>query len=69
MARLGGDEFAIIVFDIKDLGTAEELCERLLGEINMPYSLMGNQVFVGASIGVAISSEEQIQPTFCARPT
>ena len=57
VARLGGDEFAIIVFDIKDLGTAEELCERPLGEINMPYSLMGNQVFVGASIGVAISSE------------
>ena len=62
VARLGGDEFAIIVFDIKDLGTAEELCERLLGEINMPYSLMGNQVFVGASIGVAISSDAGTDP-------
>ena len=62
VARLGGDEFAIIVFDIKDLGTTEELCGRLLGEINMPYSLMGNQVFVGASIGVAISSDVGTDP-------
>jgi diguanylate cyclase (GGDEF)-like protein len=62
VARLGGDEFAIIVFDVKNLGTAEELCERLLGEINRPYSLMGNQVFVGASIGVAISSDAATDP-------
>ena len=62
VARLGGDEFAIIVFDINDLGTVEELCERLLREINLPYSVMGNQVFVGASIGVAISSGQADDP-------
>ncbi|MEP9385930.1 EAL domain-containing protein [Mesorhizobium sp. KR9-304] len=62
VARLGGDEFAVIVFDIKDLGTAEELCQRLLGEIGKPFSLLGNQVFVGASIGVAISSGPDTDP-------
>ena len=55
VARLGGDEFAVIVFDIKSVRTAEELCERLLGELGRPFDLMGNQVYVGASIGVAIS--------------
>jgi len=62
VARLGGDEFAVIIFDIKDLDTAEELCQRLLGEIGKPFDLLGNQVFVGASIGVAISSGPDTDP-------
>jgi predicted signal transduction protein with EAL and GGDEF domain len=62
VARLGGDEFAVIIFDVKDLATAEELCQRLLGEINQPFSLLGNQVFVGASIGVAISTGPDTDP-------
>ena len=62
VARLGGDEFAVIIFDIKDMRTAEELCERLLGEIGQPFSLLGNQVFIGASIGVAMSSGPDTDP-------
>jgi diguanylate cyclase (GGDEF)-like protein len=62
VARLGGDEFAVIIFDIKNLRTAEELCERLLGELGKPFDLMGNQVFVGASIGVAISHGSDTDP-------
>jgi diguanylate cyclase (GGDEF)-like protein len=62
VARLGGDEFAVIVLDIKSVRTAEELCERLLGEIGKPFSLMGNQVHVGASIGVAISNGPDTEP-------
>jgi len=62
VARLGGDEFAIIIFDAKDINTAEELCERLLAEINKPFSLAGNEVFVGASIGVAISNGAGADP-------
>jgi len=59
VARLGGDEFAIIVFDIKNLAAAEELCDRLLGAIAAPYNLMGTPAYVGASIGVAMSSGAQ----------
>ena len=62
VARLGGDEFAIIIFDAKDISTAEELCERLLAEINKPFNLAGNEVFVGASIGVAISNGAGADP-------
>ena len=56
VARLGGDEFAVIVFDIKGLSASEELCERLLAEIEEPYDIMGAQAFVSASIGVSVSS-------------
>src|SRR5690606_36922587 len=62
VARLGGDEFAVIIFDVKSLGTAEELCVRLLRELDRPFSLLGNQVFIGASIGVAISSGPDTDP-------
>ncbi|MCX7306263.1 MAG: EAL domain-containing protein [Hyphomicrobiales bacterium] len=62
VARLGGDEFAIVIFDAKDVTTAEELCERLLAEIGKPFSLAGNEVFVGASIGVAIANGSGADP-------
>lgn len=62
VARLGGDEFAIILLDIKDLRSAEDLCERLLHQIDQPFDLMGNQVFVGASIGVALSPDSGADP-------
>ncbi|MEW9837766.1 putative bifunctional diguanylate cyclase/phosphodiesterase [Mesorhizobium marinum] len=62
VARLGGDEFAIIVFDVKDVATAQDLCQRLLAEIGKPFDLLGDQVFVGASIGLAISSGADTDP-------
>ena len=62
VARLGGDEFAIIIFDIKNLAAAEELCDRLLGAIAAPYNLMGTQAYVGVSIGVAISADPSTDP-------
>lgn len=62
VARLGGDEFAIIIFDIKNLAAAEELCDRLLGAIAAPYNLMGTQAYVGVSIGVAMSSGAEPDP-------
>ncbi len=62
VARLGGDEFAVIIFDIKDLRTAEDLCERLLGELDRPFMLLGNEVHVGASIGVAMSNGPETDP-------
>jgi len=62
VARLGGDEFAVVIFDIKDLTTAEELCQRLLAEISRPFDLLGNQVFIDASIGVALSEGPETDP-------
>ncbi|MBL8580130.1 MAG: bifunctional diguanylate cyclase/phosphodiesterase [Mesorhizobium sp.] len=62
VARLGGDEFAVVIFDVKDLVTAEELCQRLLGEISRPFDLLGNQVYIDASIGVAISDGPATDP-------
>lgn len=53
-ARLGGDEFAVIVpiADLEQLSTA--LCERIIKNLSLPFTIMGKQVVIGASIGVAL---------------
>ncbi|MEP6606261.1 MAG: EAL domain-containing protein, partial [Nitrosospira sp.] len=63
VARLGGDEFAIIQFHLTDLQSAQITAERILWEIRRPFSIQGQNIEIGVSIGVAIcpfhSVEEQ----------
>ncbi|MGX5802571.1 bifunctional diguanylate cyclase/phosphodiesterase [Bradyrhizobium sp. Arg314] len=56
VARLGGDEFAIILLDVPDVRSAEDIAERLLLKLREPFRLIDDQVFVSASIGIALSS-------------
>ncbi len=56
VARLGGDEFAILLDPVGHSSKATQLAERLLSDLNKPYQIVGRQVFVGLSIGVALSS-------------
>ncbi|MDX8529139.1 EAL domain-containing protein [Mesorhizobium sp. MSK_1335] len=56
VARLGGDEFAVILLDVPDVGSAEDIAERLLLKLREPFRLIDDQVFVSASIGIALSS-------------
>lgn len=56
VARLGGDEFAVILHDIPHAGSAEDIADRLLTKLREPFRLIGDQVFVGVSIGIALST-------------
>jgi len=58
-ARLGGDEFAVVVPDVTELSQLTALAERLLATVASPVSIMGRQVPVRASIGVALSSPNE----------
>ncbi|QKC85651.1 EAL domain-containing protein [Mesorhizobium sp. NZP2077] len=60
VARLGGDEFAIILVDIRDTRVAEDISERLLRKLQEPFRLMDDQVFVSASIGIALASGPKV---------
>lgn len=60
VARLGGDEFAIILVDIRDTRVAEDISERLLRKLQEPFRLMDDQVFVSASIGIALASSPKV---------
>jgi diguanylate cyclase (GGDEF)-like protein len=54
VARLGGDEFAIIQSGISCRDNAALLAERIVEQIAKPYEIQGNNVVIGASVGVAI---------------
>ena len=56
VARFGGDEFVVLAESVVDERDAEGLAERLAGALEEPFDLAGNEVFVTASIGIALSN-------------
>ncbi|MCU1426723.1 MAG: hypothetical protein JWL83_723 [Actinomycetia bacterium] len=55
LARLGGDEFVLLCDDVSDAATAFSYAERLRDSLTLPVLLDGQEVFVSASIGVALT--------------
>jgi diguanylate cyclase (GGDEF)-like protein len=53
-ARLGGDEFAVLLEDTPEEG-ATEVAQRLLSALERPVRIGGRDLYVGASIGVAVA--------------
>jgi diguanylate cyclase (GGDEF)-like protein/PAS domain S-box-containing protein len=56
LARLGGDEFNVLIDDIGDASDAVRVAQRLRAAFEQPFDVEGQQVFVSASVGVAIST-------------
>ncbi|HEX9126408.1 MAG TPA: EAL domain-containing protein [Methylomirabilota bacterium] len=56
VARLGGDEFGILLEDVADAETAEAVALRIEEELAKPLHFDGREIFVSASIGIALSS-------------
>ena len=56
VARLSGDEFAILVEGIPGKDEAVIIAERIIKHLGASFYLDGRQVFVTASIGVAMGS-------------
>jgi diguanylate cyclase (GGDEF)-like protein/PAS domain S-box-containing protein len=57
-ARLGGDEFAVLLEDGGHDVEAADVAERILRALDDPFMLEEKEVFVRASIGIAIGTEE-----------
>ena len=53
-ARLGGDEFAALLHD-SPIENAAAVGERIVAAIAEPFRVAGREVFIGASVGIAIS--------------
>jgi diguanylate cyclase (GGDEF)-like protein/PAS domain S-box-containing protein len=62
VARLGGDEFAIIQVGLAQPEGVEALCRRLVARIAEPIRIEDHDIFVGLSIGVALSPEDSLSP-------
>jgi diguanylate cyclase (GGDEF)-like protein len=62
IARLGGDEFAILLSHVEDLGDAVHVAERIQEIISTAVVISSHEVYVTASIGIALSSDETRGP-------
>ncbi|GGY37493.1 putative bifunctional diguanylate cyclase/phosphodiesterase [Pseudoduganella albidiflava] len=58
VARLGGDEFAVICPPGFPDDAADACAEALVDSLHRPFTLDGQQVFIGASIGVACAPRD-----------
>ncbi|MEM7793728.1 MAG: EAL domain-containing protein [Cyanobacteria bacterium P01_C01_bin.118] len=54
LARLTGNQFAIALSDVVHLGNVRTLATELMDALSRPFSLPGHEVFLTASIGVAM---------------
>ena len=62
VARLGGDEFAVLLEGVDGVGELDILCQRLLVALRREIHVMGHEVVVGASIGVAVADRTDDAP-------
>jgi len=67
IARLGGDEFAIVLKEIDSITTATEVADKILKTLSFPFQLQRQEVFINASIGIALSSNIDEQPEHLLR--
>lgn len=63
LAKLPGDEFAVLLDDIRDPSDALRVCERVQKNLSFPFNIAGQELVITASIGVALGSDADIQPT------
>lgn len=54
VARLGGDEFTMLLTDIKNIQDPARIAQRILGMLSEPLLIGDQEVFVTASIGIAV---------------
>ena len=58
VARFGGDEFLVLQYPLDNPIEAENLARRLVETLSAPYDIDGQEVVVGASVGIAIAPED-----------
>ncbi len=62
VARFGGDEFTVLCDQVADENAARELAARLAASIAEPVPLGLGEVFITASVGIAISGKPDDTP-------
>ncbi|HEX5706626.1 MAG TPA: EAL domain-containing protein [Pyrinomonadaceae bacterium] len=62
VARLGGDEYAVLLDALVAETDAINFAERLQIELMKPFSLGGHEVYITASIGIALSTNGYDDP-------
>jgi diguanylate cyclase (GGDEF)-like protein/PAS domain S-box-containing protein len=62
VSRFGGDEFALLIESLNGEEDARQLAQRIQDALALPFDLRGHEVFISASIGIALAHSEAISP-------
>jgi diguanylate cyclase (GGDEF)-like protein len=54
VARLGGDEFAVLTSSGTDPYRLQGIAGRIISTLSAPYSINGQNILIGASVGIAV---------------
>lgn len=60
VGRIGGDEFIIVMPDTETIGQVHTLAQRIISALSAPYHLLGNELWVGVSIGLALAPKDGV---------
>ncbi|MBO9519041.1 MAG: EAL domain-containing protein [Porphyrobacter sp.] len=60
VGRLGGDEFQVIIPGRIPRSDVGDLASHIIHSLSQPYSIEGQRVVIGASIGIAVSPEDGV---------
>lgn len=58
VARLGGDEFTLIIADARVVTDLDVVARKVIASLEAAFRLAGQEVFIGASIGVAVFPDD-----------
>ena len=62
VARLGSDEFGILLGRVRSVREAERVASRIEAAIGAPFDLDGDDIAVGASMGIAVGNPALAHP-------
>ena len=62
VVRMGGDEFAILQCGAPQPTGATRLAQRIIDVLSQPFTLDGNSVHIGTSVGIALAPQDGADP-------
>jgi len=62
ITRLGGDEFVFLLEDLTGLEEAKNLANFVQNQLQLPFKLQDYELFISASIGIALGNGEYQKP-------
>jgi len=58
VARLGGDEFTVILPNLDDAESVEQIARTIIGKLAEPFNLGADEAFISASLGVTFYPDD-----------
>ena len=62
VARLAGDEFCLLIEDVADRQAVLDTAKRVQEALRTPFDVGGRELFVSASIGIAVADGADVDP-------